>query len=131
MKPNHINKLLVHKPLVTIHDPAIFAIGDCAECTQPDGSRVPPRAQSAHQMATCCYKNILALLNNKPMRSYRYRDHGSLVSLAKYSTVGSLMGNLNRGSFFVEGHLARLVYISLYRLHQIAIQGVIKTELIM
>lgn len=131
LETNRINQLVVHDTLVTTRDPAIFAIGDCAECTQPDGSRVPPRAQSAHQMATCCYKNILALLNNKPMRSYRYRDHGSLVSLAKYSTVGSLMGNLNRGSLFVEGHLARLVYISLYRLHQIAIHGVIKTGLIM
>jgi NADH dehydrogenase len=82
-------------------------------------------------MASCCYKNIIALLNNKPLVAYKYRDHGSLVSLAKYSTVGSLMGNLSRGTMFVEGHLARLVYISLYRLHQIAIHGVIKTGLIM
>jgi len=41
------------------------------------------------------------------------------------------MGNLNSGSVFIEGRLARLVYVSLYRMHQIAIHGFIKTGLVM
>ena len=41
------------------------------------------------------------------------------------------MGNLRKGSLFIEGRLARFVYISLYRMHQIAIHGLIKTGLIM
>jgi len=40
------------------------------------------------------------------------------------------MGNLSKGSLMVEGRLARLVYVSLYRLHQLAIHGYIKTFLI-
>jgi NADH dehydrogenase len=48
------------------------------------------------------------------------------VSLSRYSTVGSLMGNLIGGRMAIEGRLARLVYTSLYRLHLIAIHGWLK-----
>ncbi len=41
-----------------------------------------------------------------------------------------LMGNLTRGSMMIEGRLARLVYISLYRMHQMALFGVTKTILV-
>src|SRR5690606_6195462 len=85
LETNRINQLVVNTHLQTSRDPNIFALGDCAEYTQTDGSRVPPRAQAAHQMASCCYQNILALLNNKPLKTYVYRDHGSLISLAQYS----------------------------------------------
>lgn len=131
LETNRINQLVVNQHLQTTRDDHIFVIGDCAEFTQSDGKRVPPRAQAAHQMASTCYSNLHALLNNKPLKSYAYKDHGSLISLASYSTVGSLMGNLSKGSLFIEGRLARLVYISLYRMHQIAIHGLIKTGLIM
>ncbi len=131
LETNRINQLVVNEFLQTNRDPHIFAIGDCAQFTNPDGTRVPPRAQSAHQMASTCYHNLRALLDGKPLKIYRYTDHGSLISLASYSTVGSLMGNLNKGTMFIEGHLARLVYISLYRMHQMAIHGLIKTGLVM
>ncbi|MEI7063507.1 NAD(P)/FAD-dependent oxidoreductase [Dickeya chrysanthemi] len=131
LETNRINQLVVEPTLQTTRDPAIFAIGDCASCPQPGGGFVPPRAQAAHQMASRCYSNILALLSDQPMKPYVYRDHGSLVSLSKFSTVGSLMGNLMRGSVMVEGRIARFVYISLYRMHQIALHGYLKTGLMM
>ncbi|NKI74564.1 NAD(P)/FAD-dependent oxidoreductase [Dickeya sp. CFBP 2040] len=131
LETNRINQLMVEPTLQTTRDPAIFAIGDCASCPQPGGGFVPPRAQAAHQMASRCYSNILALMNNQPLKPYVYKDHGSLVSLSKFSTVGSLMGNLMRGSVMVEGRIARFVYISLYRMHQIALHGYLKTGLMM
>jgi NADH dehydrogenase len=36
-----------------------------------------------------------------------------------------------RGSMMVEGRIARFVYISLYRMHQIALHGYFKTGLMM
>lgn len=131
LETNRINQLVVNDFLQTTRDPHIFAIGDCAAFTMPDGSRVPPRAQSAHQMADRCYKNLLAFMGDKPMKGYRYKDHGSLVSLARYSTLGNLMGNLTSGSLFIEGRIARTVYISLYRMHQIAVHGMWKTAMLM
>lgn len=131
LETNRINQLVVKPTLQTTRDEAIFAIGDCASCAKKEGGFVPPRAQSAHQMASCCYENILAILRNKPLKEYVYKDYGSLVSLSRFSTVGSLMGNLMRGDMMVEGRIARLVYVSLYRLHQIALHGYIKTGLMM
>ena len=131
LETNRINQLVVEPTLQTTRDPNIFAIGDCASCPQPSGGFVPPRAQAAHQMASRCYANILAQLKSGNMKHYVYKDHGSLVSLSKFSTVGSLMGNLMRGSMMVEGRIARMVYISLYRMHQIALHGYIKTGLMM
>jgi len=128
---NRINQLPVNAYLQVKNEPNLFAIGDCAEFIQTDGTQVPPRAQSAHQMADTCYHNIRALLNGKKLKVYRYKDHGSLVSLSNYTTVGNLMGNLNSGSLFVEGRLARFFYVSLYRAHQVAVYGYIKTGLMM
>ncbi|AEX52788.1 NAD(P)/FAD-dependent oxidoreductase [Rahnella aquatilis] len=131
LETNRINQLVVEPTLQTTRDPNIYAIGDCASCPQPSGGFVPPRAQSAHQMASRCFANIMAQRKGQSLKPYVYKDHGSLVSLSRFSTVGSLMGNLMRGSMMVEGRLARLVYISLYRMHQIALHGYIKTGLMM
>ncbi|MEL7629490.1 NAD(P)/FAD-dependent oxidoreductase [Pectobacterium aroidearum] len=131
LETNRINQLVVEPTLQTTRDPNIFAIGDCASCPQEDGGFVPPRAQAAHQMASRCHSNIIALLNGQTLKPYVYKDHGSLVSLSKFSTVGSLMGNLMRGSVMVEGRIARFVYISLYRMHQVALHGYVKTGLMM
>ncbi|WP_041522415.1 NAD(P)/FAD-dependent oxidoreductase [Gilvimarinus agarilyticus] len=128
---NRINQLPVNAYLQIKNEPNLFALGDCAEFIQTDGSRVPPRAQSAHQMADVCYHNIRAQLDGKALKVYRYKDHGSLVSLSNFSTVGSLMGNLSGGSLFIEGRLARMVYVSLYRMHQVAVHGYLKTVLVM
>lgn len=131
LESNRINQLVVKPTLQTTRDDDIFVIGDLACCEKPEGGFVPPRAQSAHQMASHAFKNIVAKMTNREMKPYIYKDHGSLVSLSNFSTVGSLMGNLTKGSMMVEGRIARVVYISLYRMHQIALHGVFKTTLIM
>ncbi len=131
LETNRINQLVVTNTLQTTRDEDVFVIGDLAQCTQPDGSFVPPRAQAAHQMASRTFKNIVAKLNDRDMKPYVYKDHGSLVSLSRFSTVGSLMGNLTKGSMMVEGTIARVVYISLYRMHQMALHGMFKTALML
>lgn len=131
LETNRLNQLHVRNTLQTTLDDTIYAIGDCAYCLQENGKAVPPRAQSAHQMASLAYANIRAQLNGKALKPYVYKDYGSLVNLSNYSTVGSLMGNLVRGSMRVEGRLARVIYVSLYRLHLIALHGYVRTALMM
>lgn len=101
----------------------IYAIGDCALLIQASGQPVPPRAQAAAQMADTLYDNIVARLQDKPEKAFVYKDYGSLVSLSRFSAVGNLMGSLRTGSFFVEGHLARLMYVSLYQRHLASLYG--------
>jgi NADH:ubiquinone reductase (H+-translocating) len=121
------NQLVVRSTLQTTRDDRIFAIGDCCSF-KPDGSDrpVPPRAQAAHQMAWTAYRNVLSLIADRPLETFVYRDRGSLVSLSRYSTVGSLMGNLVGGRMAVEGRIARMVYLSLYRIHLIGVHGWLK-----
>ncbi len=124
LETNRINQLVVKPTLETTRDPNIFAIGDCA-FLKPDADKppIPPRAQAAHQMASHMVRQIEARLANTPLTDFVYRDFGSLVSLGKYSTVGSLMGFVVGKSMFIEGMFARLMYRSLYKMHEAALHG--------
>ncbi len=123
LETNRINQLVVDRTLQCVNDENIFALGDCAACPiDESGNTVPPRAQAAHQEASLLYKNLQLRLKGKSLREYRYRDYGSLIAMGKYSTVGSLMGNLT-GSLFISGLIARFVYLSLYKMHQAALYG--------
>ena len=134
LETNRINQLVVLETLQTTRDIDIFALGDCAACPCPDqdggrGGIVPPRAQAAHQQASHLFEQIKRRLSNKSLRPYRYKDFGSLVSLGKFSTVGNMMGGLIGKNLMIEGYFAKLMYLSLYKLHEFAIHGFIKTSL--
>jgi NADH dehydrogenase len=127
LETNRNCQLAVGPTLQTTRDERVFALGDCCAFTPPGSDRpVPPRAQAAHQMAAAVFANLKRLMAGRPLKPFIYRDRGSLVSLSRFSTVGSLMGNLIGGRMAVEGRLARLVYTSLYRMHLVAIHGWLK-----
>jgi NADH dehydrogenase len=123
LEVNRINQVECMPSLKSKTDDSVYVIGDCCSITMSDGTRVPPRAQSAHQMANAVAKNIQRELKGIALVDFKYTDYGSLVNLSRFSTVGSLMGNLMKGSMFVEGRIARVMYLSLYRMHQLAIHG--------
>ncbi|MET0090986.1 MAG: NAD(P)/FAD-dependent oxidoreductase [Candidatus Thiodiazotropha sp.] len=127
---NRINQLKVKPNLMLEDDERVYAIGDCAACPMNDqGDLVPPRAQAAHQQAAYLAKALCARLKQKGYaKPYRYRDYGSLVTLGRYSTVGSLMGAVT-GSVRVSGWIARWVYLSLYKMHQLTLFGWWRTGL--
>jgi len=124
------SQLVVTQTLQTTRDPNIFAIGDCAYLV-PEGADapIPPRAQAAHQEASHLYTVLQRRLQGEPMNPFRYRDFGSLVSLGDYSTVGSLMGFIVGKSMFIEGLFARVMYRSLYKMHEMALHGPLKVTL--
>jgi NADH dehydrogenase len=124
LENSRLNQLVVGPALQTTRDPSVFAIGDCASCTPAGHDKpLPPRAQAAHQMASHIFNQIEKVIEGKPVEPFIYRDFGSLVSLGKYSTVGSLMGFLVGKSMFIEGYFARMMYRSLYKMHQTALHG--------
>jgi len=129
LEVNRINQLVVNKTLQTTKDENIFALGDCAACEWEDGKLVPPRAQSAHQQAALLAKSLRLRLKGQSLPNFVYRDYGSLVALGEYTTVGNLMGNAIK-NVRIEGLLARLVYLSLYKMHQVSLFGYTRTALI-
>jgi NADH:ubiquinone reductase (H+-translocating) len=130
LETTKLNQLVVNGNLQATRDADIYAFGDCAACRQPDGSWVPPRAQAAYQQAMYLAEALPRLVAGHPVKPFMFTDKGSLVSLAEYSSVGSLMGSLTKGSFFVEGQIARLMYWALHKQHQLALGGFMKTALI-
>jgi NADH dehydrogenase len=130
LETDRINRLVVRDTLQATRDENIFAIGDCASCTLPGADApVPPRAQSAHQMAAAVQRSIVNRVLQRPPVAFRYRDFGSLVNLSEYGTFGNLMGGRSGPSIRVHGAFARLMYRSLYRMHLTAVHGPVKTAL--
>lgn len=127
---NKLGQVMVRQTLQLQMDPDIFAFGDCASCPWPEkNTSVPPRAQAAHQQARFLYRALLRRLANQTLPTFRYRDHGSLISLSRFNAIGNLMGKLVGRTVLVEGALARLLYVSLYRTHLIALHGWMRTAL--
>jgi NADH dehydrogenase len=142
LETNKLNQLVVRPTLQSTRDDNVFAIGDCAAApwlgkagAGPDKAtpnvpqNVPPRAQAAHQQASHLVVQLRRRIQGQPPKPWRYRDFGSLVSLGEYSTVGNLMGSLVGGNLWVEGLFARTMYLSLYKMHQVALHGWWKTTL--
>ena len=49
--------------------------------------------------------------------------------LGEFSTVGSLMGFVAGRGLLIEGYFARLMYRSLYKMHEAALHGLVKVGL--
>jgi NADH dehydrogenase len=90
---------------------------------------VPPRAQAAHQQAD--YLLEMFVRSNKGQAAldapYVYKDHGSLVSFGRNTSVGTLMGSLTKLGWFVDGFFARMMYASLHLMHLNALLGPVRT----
>lgn len=129
LETNRINQLVVDGTLRS-SDPAIFAMGDCAQAPWlGEATVLPARAQVAHQQASYLQRIMEARIKGEQpaLHGFRYRDYGSLVSVGHSRGVGSLMGVLSGKNWFVEGLLARLMYMSLHLMHHLAVLGPVRT----
>ncbi len=130
LETNRINQLVVDRSLRTA-DPAVFVMGDCAQVPWDDTTRfLPARAQVAHQQANFLLPVMTRRIQGLQFEQghFRFRDYGSLVSVGHSRGVGSLMGVLSGKSWFVEGLLARTMYMSLHLMHHLAILGLARTS---
>ena len=74
-------------------------------------------------------KSLKARLDGKPLPAFHFPDFGSLVSLGELSAVGNLMGRLIGGNLFIQGLIARWMYASLYKMHQVSIYGTLRVAI--
>jgi NADH dehydrogenase len=75
-----------------------WAAGDCAAV--PDlttGGLSPPTAQHALRQARRLSRNLVAALRGRPLKPFRYRNLGQLVSLGRYKGVARVPGLRLRG----------------------------------
>lgn len=122
---SRMNTLVVKPTLQTTKDDNIFAIGDCAYLVLPgETGPLPPRAQTAHQESSHLVKQLQRrIAGATDLAPFKYTDFGSLVSLGHYTTVGNLMGFVSGKSMRIEGWFAKMMYRSLYKMHETALHG--------
>lgn len=130
LEVSRMGTLVVRDTLQTTVDDNIFCIGDAAYLVPAGHDKpIPPRAQAAHQQSSHLISEIPRLMRGEAVRAFKYRDFGSLVSLGEFSTVGSLMGFVSGKSMWIEGLFAKLMYRSLYKMHEMALHGPVKVTL--
>lgn len=113
-----IGRLEVYATLQTKADPDIFALGDCAHCQlDAHAPALGPRAQVASQQATFLLEATKARLAGRALPMFHFFDRGALISLSPKEAVGELLG------MRVHGLLAKILYLSLYRIHQMHISS--------
>lgn len=126
---NRLNQVEVDAGLRTT-DPAIFAMGDCAQAPwNGKSTSLPARAQVAHQQASFLVAPLSERLAGRDVqpRAFGYKDYGSLVSVGHSTGVGTLMGVLSGKRWFIEGLVARWMYMSLHLQHHLTVLGLLPT----
>ncbi|XZG69997.1 NAD(P)/FAD-dependent oxidoreductase [Chitinibacteraceae bacterium HSL-7] len=132
LKTNRANQIEVTTTLQTITDPNIFAIGDCASAPDGESGRpLPATAQVAHQQAEWLVGALKDRAAGREIKPFEFKPQGMMVSLGKHTAVGSLAAVVGpKRDYYVEGRGAKLIYASLYRMHQAAVHGWTLTALL-
>jgi NADH dehydrogenase len=118
------NQLVVGPTLQTTRDPRILAVGDCSNLALGrEAKALPPTAQVAHQQAAHLIRHLPAWIGGRDLPPFTFRDFGSLVSLGGYGAYGSLgKFGLFKGGF-IQGRVAQLGHVLLYRSYQSQLHG--------
>jgi NADH:quinone reductase (non-electrogenic) len=88
----------------------VWALGDCAWIPGPDGRPYPPTAQHALRQARVVADNVVATLDGRPTRPFRFRTIGQLATIGRRTGVAQILGV--RFSGFVAWWLWRTIYLA-------------------
>lgn len=104
----------------------VYAIGDCAEWSDPATGRAAPyTAQVAAAQARYLAAALRIIDDGGEAHAFRFNSAGAVVSLGDQGAAGNLTTRFGRRSHdrFIQGVSAKVVYAALYRRHEFAIHG--------
>lgn len=90
--------------------PNIYAIGDFANISGPDGSPLPQLASVAKQSGKWAGKNILNQLTGKPRIHFKYDDKGIMAMIGRNAAIAEV-GKKRRE---LKGFLAYLAWLGVH-----------------
>ncbi|MDA7952598.1 MAG: NAD(P)/FAD-dependent oxidoreductase [Nitrosopumilus sp.] len=91
--------------------PGVFAVGDCAACTDPATGRPhPPTAQVAIAQAGTAARNLVALVRGGAQEEFSYRSRGQMAVIGKRAGIATVLGANISG--FWAWVIWRSVYLS-------------------
>lgn len=129
IKTNKGNQIVVNAQLQSVSDDCIYAIGDCAEFVA-NGKKLAPRAQVAQQQVIYLAKSFVKRFQHESPSDFVFKDQGTFVSLGDNSSVGTVLGTV-LGAFNMHGFIAKMGYVSLYRMHQLELLSPYKTIILL
>jgi NADH dehydrogenase len=83
-------RVLVNPDLSVPNHPEIYAIGDMASFTHQTGTALPGVSPVAIQMGHRAAQNILAQIDRRPTRPFKYFDKGSMATIGRNRGVVDL-----------------------------------------
>ena len=95
-------------------NPEVFVIGDLAAFDAGGGHQLPQLAPVAIQEGLVAAKNINALVRNRPLRQFAYRDKGIMATVGRNTAV------VQAGPVRMKGRIGWLVWLFL---HLVSIAG--------
>jgi NADH dehydrogenase len=102
-------RLIADAHLAVQASPNVWALGDCAQVTTPDGALAPPTAQHATREAAVVAHNIVAALRGGERRAFAFKGLGTMGSLGHRSAVAQVFGLKLSG--FPAWWLWRTIYL--------------------
>jgi len=83
-------RVIVESDMSVPGHPEIFVIGDLANYLHQTGQPLPGLAPVAMQQGNYVARLILARLQNKSIRPFKYRDKGTLATIGRSRAVGTI-----------------------------------------
>ena len=96
--------------------PDAFVVGDAAIVLQ-DGQPVPGLAPAAIQMGEAAARNVLASIEGRPRKPFRYFDKGTMATIGKYRAIAQT------GRFKLTGLIAWLAWLFIHILYLVGFRN--------
>ena len=94
------NRILVNEYNQIDTTENVFAIGDVAACVTPENPKgLPMLAPVAQQQGKLLSKNLIKLINKKPMTPFVYKDRGVMATIGRKKAVVDLPKWKFQGTF--------------------------------
>ena len=85
-------RVIVEEDLSIPGHPEVFVIGDLAHFEHGLEHALPGVAQVAIQMGDCAAGNIAKTLKDRPRKSFRYKDLGSMATIGRSRAIAVVFG---------------------------------------
>lgn len=109
---NRAGQVVADSSLRVPDTPGVWAVGDAAQIPDltNDDRPCPPTAQHALRQGTRVAQNMLASIDGRPLKPFRYRATGSLVGLGHRTAAAELWGHKFSG--LLAWFMWRTIYLS-------------------
>jgi NADH dehydrogenase len=110
-------RLQVEPDLSVPGHPEVFAVGDVAAVARGDGSLVPGVAQAANQEGWLAAGNVLASIEGRPRRPFKYWNKGDLATIGRHRAIADF------GFITVTGYLAWVLWLFVHILYLVGFRN--------